>query len=159
MADENVSSKADRLQVSLFIPHNGWIEIAVTTEEEFKQAVSYTPNDFMDELVMAACLLMEGQEGLAVASCEPSGYEFRFCKEPDTGMSRLSVVGFPDVQRRKGEGTTILTYRASAAQVVLPFWRALRNLEARVTAIDYREAMRREFPSAGLERLSQLLSK
>jgi hypothetical protein len=149
----------DGLQVSLCNPHNGWLEVSISTEEEeFKEAVSYTPNDFTAELVMAAALLMQGQDGLAVASCEPNTYDFRFCKESDVGMGRFYIVGFPD-HRRKDTGGVILSFRASTTNIALPFWRALRNLESRVSATDYQDAMRREFPSSQLQRLSALLHK
>jgi hypothetical protein len=162
-ADEergNVAADGDRLHVILSSPHDGWIEVTVGTEKtEFAEAVSYTPNDFITGLVKAVCLLMEGQDGLAVASCEPTTYDFRFSKETDTEKCQFDIVGFPDWHRHEHSGEVVFSFRASKEEVVLPFWRALRNLEGRIAASEYRDAMRREFPSPCLQRLSRLLSK
>ena len=71
-----MDDQGDRLRVSLLNPQNGWIEVAVsTTEEDFKEAVSYTPNDFILELTTALSLAVQGVVGVAVASCEPITYE------------------------------------------------------------------------------------
>jgi hypothetical protein len=155
-----VPAKGDRFQVHFSNPHNGWLDVSVdTAKETFKAPVSYTPNDFLDELVMAASLLALGCDAMVVAFCEPETYEFRFRHEADTSMGRFEIVAFPNQQRPTGAGVAVLSFRASMEHVVVPFWRALRSLEGRVTATDYRDAMRRTFPSSHLRRLSQLLSK
>jgi hypothetical protein len=154
-----MSDKGNGLQVSLSNPHKGWIELAVsTTEEEVKQVVSYTPNDFVLELATALSLLMQGADGVAVASCEPITYELTFLNMTAPFVTQLQIVKHPDWNRNRRLGSVILSFQATRLGIVLPFWRALRDLEGRCSGAEYREAMRKDFPSACMQRLSQLVS-
>jgi hypothetical protein len=155
----SMDDQADRLQVSLSAPQNGWIELAVSTpEEEFREAVSFTPNDFLLELATALSLTMQGIDGVAVASCEPVTCEVTFVGVAGTNMTRLQVVRCPDWNRTGKSARVVLSFQATRLSIVLPFWRALRSLEGRVSATDYLEAMRRDSPSSCLQRLTQLVS-
>jgi hypothetical protein len=154
-----MDDQEDRLQVTLSNPQNGWIEFAVsTTEEVFKEAISFTPNDFVLELAAALSLAMQGVDGMAVASCEPNTYELTFSEVSATNMTHLQVVKFPDWNRNRKSACMVLSFQATRFGIVLPFWRALRSLEGRISATEYREAMQRDFPSPCLQRLSQLVS-
>jgi hypothetical protein len=154
-----MDDQGDRLRVSLLNPQNGWIEVAVsTTEEDFKEADSYAPNDFILELTTALSLAMRGVVGVAVASCEPITYEWIFSDVTGTNMTHLRIIKYPDWNRNRKAACVVLSFQATKLGIVLPFWRALRSLEGRVSAAEYREAMRRDFPSSCLQRLSQLVS-
>lgn len=149
----------DRLQVRLSNPQNGWMEVSVSTPNgEFKEAVSFTPNDFVLELTQALSLSMQGVDGLAVASCEPVTYELRFSGVTETKMAELQIHKYPDWNRNRKSACAVLSFQATRLGVILPFWRALSSLEGRVATPEYRRAMRRDFPSSCLERLTQLVS-
>ena len=152
--------EGDRLKVAFAIPQNGWVELRVNTaENEFRDVVSYTPNDFVLELATALSLAIQGVNGEAVACCEPTTYVLTFSPAPNTNELRFQIIKYPDWQRRPRSGCTILSLQASIIDVVSPFWRALRALEGAVPAAEYREGMRRAFPSSCVEKLSQLLSE
>ena len=154
-----MDDQGDRLRVSLLNPQNGWIEVAVsTTEEDFKEAVSYTPNDFILELTTALSLAVQGVVGVAVASCEPITYEWIFSDVTGTNMTHLQIIKYPDWNRNRKAACVVLSFQATRLGIILPFWRALRNLEGRVSAAEYREAMRRDFLSSCLQSLSQHVS-
>jgi len=141
----------NRLEVCLSNPENGWIEVAVsTTEEDFKEAVSYAPNDFILELATALSLAMQGVNAVAVASCEPVTYEVTFSGVSGTNMTHLQIVWYADWNREGKSARAVLSCQTTRLGIVLPFWRALRNLEGRLAATEYREAMRRDFPSSCL---------
>ena len=154
-----MDDQRDQLPVSFLKPQDGWIEFAVrTTDEEFEEFVSYTPNDFVLELATALSLAMQGGDGVAVASCEPITYELKFSGVTATDMTHLLIVKYPDWKRNRKSACVELSFQATTFGIVLPFWRALRDLEGRVSATEYRETMRRDFPTSGLQRLSQLVS-
>src|ERR1017187_1441195 len=104
-----MGEQGEWLQVSLSNPQNGWIELAIsTTEEVFKEAVSYTPNDFILELTAALSLAMQGSDGVAVASCEPVTYEMTF-RVTATNMIHLQIVKFLDLKRNRKSACLVMS--------------------------------------------------
>jgi len=101
---------------------------------------------------------MQGVDGVAVAFCEPVTYEFAFLGLAGTNMTHLHITKYPDWNRNRKSACVVLSFQATRLDIVLPFWRALCSLEGRVSATEYCEAMRREFPSSCLQRLSQFVS-
>lgn len=154
-----MEDRGDGLRVRLSQPQHGWIELKIETQgEEFKEAISYTPNDFLLELVSALSLALQGVEGVAVASCEPTTYEFTLSPSRQQGLLQFQITKYPNWSRAQRSGSVVLSSHAPALGIVTPFWRALRNLEGEVEAAEYREAMRRDFPSSNLEHLSDLIA-
>ena len=149
----------DGLRVRLSQPQHGWIELKIETQgEEFEEAISSTPNDFLLELASALSLALQGVAGVAVGSCEPTTYEFSFSPSTRHGLLHFQITKYPNLSRGQRSGSVVLSSHAPALGIVIPFWRALRNLEGEVEAAKYREAMRRDFPSAKLKRLSDLIA-
>jgi hypothetical protein len=154
-----VEDRGDGLRVQFSQPQHGWLEVKIDTQgEEFNEAVSYTPNDFLLELTSALSLILQGADGIAVASCEPAVYEFAFSPVTDPGLLHLQVTKYSNWKRRQRTGTAVLSTHGPTLDIVTPFWQALCELEAQVDPTAYREAMRRDFPSASLQRLSGLLA-
>jgi hypothetical protein len=146
------------LKVNLTTPNAGWMElVAVTQEAEVRVLASYTPNDFLSELVGALSLALQGASGSAVANGEPDIFEFAFEPKQDRAVS-LKVMEYPGGRRTRQERIA-LTMQGSATEIVLPFWRALRSLQGRISPEDYAKAMQRTFPTSSLQRLSALLGK
>ena len=124
-----MDEQGDRLQVSLLNPQHGWIEVIVSTaEEEFKEAVSCIPNDFILELATALSLALQGVDGVAIASCEPVTYEWTFSEVVGTNLTHLQIVKYPDRNKNRKSGCVILSVQSSRLGIVLPFLRALRSL-------------------------------
>jgi hypothetical protein len=129
-----VEDPEDGLRVRLSQPQHGWIELKIETQgEEFEEAISSTPHDFLLELASALSLALHG-------------------------LLHFQITKYPSLSRGQRSGSVVLSSHAPALGIVIPFWRALRNLEGEVEAAKYREAMRRDFPSSNLKRLSDLIA-
>jgi hypothetical protein len=148
------------LKVNFADPRNGWLGLEISTPQvEFREVVSYTPNDFPLALTRALSLAMQGMDATAFASCEPTTYELSFCPSPQVGGMQFQIVKYPDWKRNRAKGVSIFLMKASIADVVIPFWNALTDLQERMSAEDYLDAYRLEFPTACLERLTQMASR
>jgi hypothetical protein len=130
-----------------------------TTAEAFKDIVSYTPNDFLLELATVLSLATQGVEGEAIAFCEPTAYALNFSPSPAKNELLFRIVEYPDRQRRSRSGHAVSSFQAGVLDVVVPFWRAFRHPEGQLTPTEYRRAMRRDFPSSCIQRLSQIVSE
>lgn len=144
------------LKVHISNPNAGWMELVATTETEIRVLVSCTPNDFLTELVGTLSLAVQGGSGVAVAMSEPDVFEFAF--EPRQDAVALTVVEHPG-GRTKGGVRNVLSVQGTPTDVVLPFWRSVQSLQGRISPEEYARAMRREFPTLALQRLSRLLGR
>jgi hypothetical protein len=108
-------------------------------------------------LVKALSLALQGGVGRAVASMEPEVWEFVFT--PTNREIVFDIVEYPRWNRKRTEGRKRLSMHGTPAEVVVPFWRALRALEGKMKADGYRAAMGRDFPAESLQSLSRLLGK
>jgi hypothetical protein len=148
------------LEVNVSSPQAGWLDIELQTPAcALLIQASYTPNDFLQELLTALSLSLIGSEGVAVASAEPNVFKFVFSPADRPDLLSLQVIEYPHRKGPRGQGRTSLSIEGTKDSVVVPFWRALRSLQGRVSAEDFRSAMRREFPYATLERVSKQLGK
>lgn len=153
-----MDNQPNQLHVDLQNPQSGWIDFAVSTGDQmFEAAVSSTTNDFLLELATALSLVMQGGEGTAVASCEPVTYELMFSSPSEVNSAQLQIFQYPDWKRTAKSATVVLSVRSTTRVLVLPFWNSLRRLERQFSAPEYRARMQRDFPTACLQRLSQLM--
>jgi hypothetical protein len=143
------------LKVTFADPRAGWLGLEIITPQgEFREVVSYTPNDFPLELSAALSLVLQGMDATATASCEPITYELTFCPSPHLDLLHFQITKYPDSKRNRADGVAVLCVKAGVRDVVLPFWLALRGLEGRISVDTYLDAFHREFPTACLQRLS-----
>ena len=148
------------IKATLSVPINGWMRFDLQTPDvQFTFQVSYTPNDFLDELLTALALAAQGVAGVALAHTEPVVIELAFSPDPQNDLLTLKVTEYPDWRRRTGEGRPLFAGQGTAESIVVAFWRAVRRLQSEVTADEYREGMQREFPTEKIQRLSELLDK
>lgn len=139
-------------RIDLSPPQNGWIAIEVQAgEQHFSESVSYTPNDFIAELVSALCLLSKGSpEAAALAFSEPTTYHFRFWRQANANLVQF------EIQDAKTPAKPLLTMCMASEELCQSFWRAFRRLASVTTPDQYQTAMRRPFPSSGVETLGLL---
>jgi hypothetical protein len=131
------------LQVRFGGPSNGWLRLTVRAgESEVELTISYTPNDFLRELLLA--LLGDGLD--AVANSEPELYVCSFRLEADRVTFRIA---------EQRTGNVVFTFSGTREEVVVPFWRALRRLETEFVP----DHWRRPFPSGELAALTSAVNK
>jgi hypothetical protein len=139
-------------------PQSGWMPLEIhTPHEQFNVFISCTPNDFLLELTTALSLAMQGVEGTALASCEPTTYELAISPLPQIGMFQIKLAKYPSWKRSQSNVSEILALHGSMRDVILPFWRALRNMSSRLSAEEFQNAFHRDFPESCLRRLTELI--
>lgn len=148
------------LRARLAAPVSGWMTFELRLpDDECSIQVSYTPNDFLDELLTALILAAGGIEGGAVVHSEPNTFVVRFTPDRDRGQIALKVIEFPGGKTQGPDGEHRMGCVGDTEGIVAPLWRAVRRLESEVRAEDYRREMRWEFPAHKLARLTDLLGK
>lgn len=116
--------------------------------------VSYLPHDFVAELAAALVGVVEGPGERVARLCEePLEHEWRF--RPFTA----SAVVFEVVTHHDGRGRVEARAWGPPREVVLPFWRALRELGERAGVERCRANWSAPFPSAAVERLTRLAER
>lgn len=154
----HMDDQSNRLHVDLRNPHCGWVEIAISTlDQSFEAAISYTPNDFILELATALSLVMQGGDGIAIASSEPVTYELMFSSLAAPKTSQFQIVKYSDWNRTRKSACVVFSFQSTQLDIVLPFWCSLRSLQRRFSATEYSERMGREFPLYCFQRLSHLV--
>jgi len=124
---------------------------------ELSLAVSYTPNDFVQELLAGLSLALQRGVGRAVASREPQVWEFVFT--PSNAGLAFDIIEYPAWNRQHSEGKKRFSIHGTPSEVVTPFWKALGALEGKIRPDEYRAAMCRDFPAESHRSLSRLLGK
>lgn len=148
------------LRARFTAPVSGWMTFELRTpDDERSILVSYTPNDFLGELLTALILAASGVEGVAIAHSEPNAFAIRFTPDRERGQMALKVTEFPGGRTQGRDGAHRMGCVGDTEGIVAPLWRAVRRLESEVRAEDYHREMRWEFPAHKLARLTDLLGK
>lgn len=117
------SSGDETLRVRFDGPSNGWLTLSTAAgEQRWEVVVSYTPNDFLLELVTAllSCADYENTTFVAHANAEPDVYLFAFLRRDEHVSFAVLEKASPD---------RVFSVNGTFETVVVPFWRALRRLQ------------------------------
>ncbi len=148
------------LRARLTAPVGGWMTFELRTLDDGRSIlVSYTPSDFLGELLTALILAASGVEGVAIAHSEPNAFAIRFTPDRERGQIALKVIEFPGGRTQGPDGEPRMGCIGDSETIVVPLWRAVGRLGLEVRAEDYRREMRWEFPAHKLARLTDLLGK
>jgi len=146
---------ADRkLKVSFDEPEHGWIEITMSADDEqFMLIPSHVPYDSITELTVALNKILEGYSEATVRwNEEPAEYEFVF--RVSDGSLNLDVYEVISVQggiRRN----SVFNFIGPRDQLLISFWRALRELQGRYDPAEYERRWKEPFPTREMEVLTQ----
>ena len=142
------------LKVSFDRPEHHWLAIYLDAQNRHLELpFSYTPFDFLSELVRALLNFLDGFAAKANCSYNPERYEFTF--EPTADEGQFQVVSYPDHRKGEGLGEVIFNYRGDRADICLAFWRGIRELQGRVSAAEYERGFGRVFPEQEMELLTE----
>lgn len=114
------------LKVWFDAPTHGWLPVRLlldTTELAF--VASHIPSDPIEALLGALLDACDDRAATVWWPLEPGGYELRF--SPVDGQIQLRVLV---AQARGRDAREVASLRGSKDQILLPFWRALRRLQA-----------------------------
>ena len=144
------------LKVSLESPQSGWMSLGLSDgEQNLAFVAAHKPYDSVRDLIEGLSALLAGAGDVTVKwNAEPEGYDLHL--SCDGVQVELEVVRYPD-RRPARAGRSVFTARGAALDVILPIWRALRDLRRRVSDDEFAKNWRREFPEAELRRLTKLV--
>jgi hypothetical protein len=148
---------AQRLIVAFDRPEHGWVGLKLEWGgAAFSDAISYTPADVFTALCNALCAVLDGLDAPPVTLyAEPAEYDLHFVVDQNRGIVSCELCHWPDHRRTKNPRQHIFKAWGSPRAVVLPFWRALRSLQASMTPQEFYLAWRRDFPESALEELAK----
>ena len=121
----------DHIAVRLDGIHAGWMHLHLHAgEHQWDWWVSAVPYDSLGELVTSLVTLLRTPQVTTTTRwhLEPAELEFRFARQQDA--AQLTLYHYADARRDHDLPVPLTEIQASYRAVVLPFWRALRRLEA-----------------------------
>lgn len=152
-----------QMKVQFGTAKNGWLPCRIRTEsQEYEIDISYMPNDFMLELTnsLHGALSSKGTS-TATSPSEPIEHEWIFYRIQDSVVFTLKE--YPGSSREKGIGRDVFQHSGSTLDVILPFWRALKELSGRKRKEGFHthwtQHWAHPFPTKSLEDLSEKLEK
>lgn len=132
-------------------PEHGWLPVSLVTKDySLDMDVSDVPVDPVHLLVMALSKAISGLEGEVWWHLEPHGYYFTFGSKQKEYSLRIESA---HVSTDKESRTLDLSELGSFEDVILPFWRALRELESH----GYSTPAWPDFPKTEMARLTELI--
>ena len=143
----------DPFRVRFDPPTVGSLPVTLTASgDSLSFIASYTPYDSLSDLVTAliAIVLTDSVDSSVCWNTEPVEYEFRF--GTDASDITLHVIHWPNSTRARENSQSVFTVRGSRMEIVLPFWRALRQLESQATT---RWEWQHPFPDRDMHKLDK----
>ena len=134
---------------------HGWLPTVLETDgEELLFDVSYMPYDFVGELVTALSGVLDAPGEYVARICEePPEHDWRF-ESSDASAVSFRIVSYPKGRRTKSEAEVTAETWGAPLDIVLPFWRGLRELASRARDEAFGSHWNEPFPFEALERLT-----
>lgn len=142
------------LEVRFGKPHDGRIEVLARHDyQKLKFRASYGAADPIGELVYCLLKTLDGSARAEVIwVSKPYNYQFVF--ERHAEGRQLTIRQIAEL-KTTAPGMTLFTLRGTAYQILRPFWKALRDLEADQLIEKYERGTARRFPLNELRRLGE----
>lgn len=148
-----------RLKVKFDEPQHGWLSFVVKEDEEerVRCGASHIFNS-LERLVVALQMTFDSQsESNVVWLEEPGESEMVFARQGDA--VQLEIRFYADSRHIQKSGDEAEVFRGTYDEICLPFWRALRELQARYPEEEFKKRWRNGFPRRELDLLTQTLGK
>ncbi len=142
-----------KLKIAFDDLEHGWVGLTISYDVETLTIVaSYTPSDSFLALTDALHSLLHDGQAKVMWHCEPPEFEMLFAR---SGANvNLEIYEFSDYHRGIGRGEKVFTFSGTYADVCLPFWRALRDLQGRFSTEELNARWHRLFPSREIDLLT-----
>lgn len=147
---------SENFRVSFGDVKHGWMPVnLITNNQQFSFIASYTPYDSIAELVEAlSSFIQRGYPKIVRWNTEPTEYEFIFSESNNQGM--LKVLEYTNRQKFQNLEQIVFTFCSSRVLLVIPFWRALRDVETRY---NFEKNWQRAFPKREMQLLKEQIHK
>ena len=118
------------IKMSCEAPRHGWMGVSLTVGAQVVEIdASDVPNNPVADLLDALDLATYGTPSQVWWHLEPDGYFMHFTPDGDRVHFRIDFA--PDSDSRSARVHTVAETSGSRAQVLLPFWRFVRNFQSR----------------------------
>ena len=115
------------IHVSYQPPLHGWLTISILVDGQTVEIdASDVPNNPVEDLLVALNLAANGVPSSVWWHLEPDGYFMHFTPDGDEIQFKLVFATESDGAR----GREVAETRGNAAQVLLPFWRFVREFQS-----------------------------
>jgi hypothetical protein len=144
---------SDSFRVRFEKPVCGSLPITLTRNDQTLFFIaSDTPYDSLFDLVRAliTVVLTDTVRCSVRWNTEPVECEFHF--RMGIGTTTLTIIEWPDSSRQRENSQTVFLLHGSRMEVVIPFWRALRQLESHTSE---RWEWQHPFPTSDMQNLDQ----
>jgi len=119
-----------KMKCRLGEPHNGWLPFNLTINDyRLEIEVSDVPQNPVDNLVTGLGQALDGLESETWLNLEPASYYLRFSPVSCQGICFRIEFADQDTQQQKHR-TTELELRGTREEIILPFWRAVKEFES-----------------------------
>ena len=141
------------IKINFGKPEYGWLPVTLVTKDyNLDMDVSDVPVDPVQLLIDALSKALSGVDGEVWWHLEPNGYYFTFgLKENDYCLTIDSAHVSFEKEIRYSE----FTMSGSLEDIILPFWRALREFESH----GYSDPAWPDFPKSEMIRLTELIEE
>jgi hypothetical protein len=148
-----------QLRVSMESPQSGWMSLSLKAgEESLRMAASYAPYDSLRDLIEGLSALLTGSEAMTVRwNCEPEEFDFKVTSRGGVDRIEFEAVRYANHRRKQADSRIVFAFRGSKMDISLPFWRALRDLQRRISTDVFESNWKREFPQRELQQLTRLI--
>lgn len=146
-------------RVSIESPQSGWMSLSLKAgDESLLMVAAAAPYDSLRDLIEGLSALLTGSEAATVKwNCEPEEFDFKIAAHGEGDRVEFTAIRYADHRRRRGDRRTVFTLRGSKMNICLPFWKALRDLQRRVSIDVFESNWRREFPRRELQQLTRII--
>lgn len=142
------------LKVEFDRPEHGWLKLELRSEQAVLAGSFSHIYPTLPSLCDALCALAEGrQPGPVVFVLEPQEFELSFSSQ-ENDHCIVNAVRFPDHRRDSESGDVVFGYSGPAPEVVLSFWRALRQLQTLLLEHEFTACWREPFPAREMAALT-----
>ena len=140
-------------------PQSGWMSLSLKAgEESLLMAASYGPYDSLRDLIESLSALLTGSAGLTVRwNCEPEEFDFKLKARGAADGVEFEVIRYANHRRKQADSRIVFALRGSKLDICAPFWRALRDLQRRVSTDVFESNWKCAFPQRELQQLTRLI--
>jgi hypothetical protein len=136
-----------RLKVKFDQPEHGWLKLELRSEQVVLSDTFSHIYPTLPSLCNALCALAEGKGPRPVVFLiEPQELELSFTSQKNQNC-RMNIVRFPDRRRDSENRDVVFAHLGPSPEVVLSFWRALRQLQTCLPEHEFTTRWRAPFPA------------
>lgn len=148
-----------RLRVEFDQPEHGWLKLELRSEEVVLSDTFSHIYPTLPSLCDALCALTESKGPRPVVFLiEPQELELSFRSEENYNCI-VNAVRFSDHRRDSENGEVVFEYSGPAQEVVLSFWRALRQLQTCLPEHEFTTRWRDPFPANEMAALTAAVER